>query len=76
MAKKRKFRILELLGVISTVLGIFKGMLMELPFQLWLIIVLSAFTIYWVGREGLKREETTQEFQPNYIGTKHVVINV
>ena len=75
---RKKFQMLEFLGVVSTVLGIFKGMLMDLPFQVWFVIVLSAFTIYWVGRDGRKKYEKLGEPQPlqQFRGAKHVVINV
>ncbi len=55
MNKKKKFKMVELLGVISTVLGLFKGLLLDLPFQLWMIIILGSFTIYWVGKEGVEK---------------------
>ncbi len=73
--KRKTFKMLELLGVVSTVLGIFKGMLMDLPFQVWLIIVLGAFTIYWVAREQtlkINEEGQPEEESPT---CKKVIIN-
>ena len=67
---------LEFLGVVSTVLGIFKGMLMDLPFQLWIIIVLGSFTIYWVGREGVKSVGKREVADNALDGHKYVTINI